>query len=100
MSFQLLVGCDGADLKARFQAIEKLQEEEHHGGERIFFKGLFDRDLFVNWGQACFAVKNPGRYVITAAQSNDTVLVSSDRPKVKTAVGRIRSTPLTITITD
>ena len=99
-SFQLLVGCDDGNLKAYFQAREKLQEEEHRGGERIFFKGLFDRDIFVNWGQACFAIKNPGKYTITAEQSNDTVVVSPDSPKVKTAVGRIRTTPFTITITE
>ena len=99
-SFQLLVGRDERHLKTYFQAREKLQEEEHHKGERIFFNGLFDRDLFVNWGQACFAVKTTGKYTIMAEQSNDTAFVSPDSPKVKTAVGRIRSTPFTITITE
>jgi hypothetical protein len=97
-SFQLLAGCGDGNLKAYFQATERLQEEENRGGERAFFKGLFERDLFVNWGQACLAINKPGKYTITAQQSNDTVLVSPDRTKVKTAVGTIRSTSLTISI--
>jgi hypothetical protein len=97
-SFQLLAGCDDANLKARFEASKKLEEEEHGGGERVFFKGLFERDLFVNFGQSCFSANTPGTYTITAEQSNDTVVVSSNRPKVKSAVGTIRSTPLTLTI--
>jgi hypothetical protein len=99
-TLQWIVGCDDADLKAYFQATKKLQEEEHRGGERVFFKGLFERNLFVNWGEACFAINTPGKYTITAEQSNDTVLVSRDKPKVKTAVGTIRSSPLTLTIAE
>jgi hypothetical protein len=99
-TFQLLAGCESSGLKAYFQATKKLEQEEHDGGERVFFRGLFERDLFVNWGEGCLAIKSPGTYTITAEQSNDTVVVSSRGPKVKTAVGTIRSTPLVITITE
>ncbi|HKA18134.1 MAG TPA: hypothetical protein VKN18_07435 [Blastocatellia bacterium] len=80
--------------------MKELESEQFARGEAAYFKGLFDRDMFVKWGQACFAVNSSGKYTITAEQSNDTVLVSSDSQKVKTAVGRIRSTPITITITE
>ena len=99
-SFQWLLRCDDSGLQSFFEAREKLLKEERHGGEALFFKGLFERDLFVNWGEACFAVNSPGRYTITAEQSNDTVIVSPRGPAVKTAVGTIRSTPLVITITE
>lgn len=99
-TFQLLAGCDDSDLKAYFQETSKLQEEEHRGGERVFFKGLFERALFVNWGEACLAINSPGKYSIMAAQSNDSVLVSSNKRRVKTAVGTMHSSPLTLTITE
>jgi len=73
-------------------------EHEEFGREAAFFKRPFERDLFVNWGQACLAAEKAGQYTIIAVQTNDTVLVSGTKSKVKTAVGRIRSTPLTIKI--
>jgi hypothetical protein len=98
-TFYLLAGCDDGGLKAYFQARHNLEEEEHRGGgEAVFFKGLFERDLFVNWGEACLDIKKPGKYAIIAEQQNDAVVVSGS--KVRTAVGKIRSAPLTLTITD
>lgn len=98
-SFQLLAGCT-PELDAFLEQKNKLALEQHGRGEPAYFKGLFDRDLFVNWGQACLAIKKPGKYTITAEQFNDTVVVSSGGPRVKTAVATIRSTPLVITIID
>lgn len=99
-SFELLAGCDDAGLRTFNRAKKQLEEQERVGGEAALFKGLFERDLFVNWGEACFAIEKPGKYTITAEQSNDTVIVLPRGPKVKTAVGTIRSTELVITITE
>lgn len=98
-SFQLLAGCT-SDVDAFLEHKYKLSLEDFQSGEAGYFRRLFEDALFVNWGQACFASKKPGKYAITAEQSNDAVLVSPQKPKMKTAVGTIRSTPLTITITD
>ena len=98
-SFQLVAGCTN-DLYTFLEEMHKLDIEQFGRGEAAYFKGLFERDLFVNWGQACFAVKKPGKYTMTAEQSNDTVLVSPGRLKVKTAVGTLRSSPLTLTIVE
>lgn len=98
-SFQLLAGCTG-DLDTFLDQKYKVMQEEFGRGEPAYFKRLFQDSLFVDWGNACLSVKIPGRYTITAEQTNDTVLVSPKRPRVRTAVGTIRSTSLTLTITE
>lgn len=99
-SFQLLAGCDDANLQSYSRARKELEEQEHDEGEEAFFRGVFERNLFVNWGEACFAINIPGTYTITAEQSNDYVVVSALVGRVKTAVGRIRSSTLSLTITE
>lgn len=97
-SFRVLAGCT-SDLSVFTDQRDKVIREEFGRGEAAYFKRVFQDLLFVDWGQACLSVKAPGRYTLTAEQMNDTVLVSSKRPKVRTAVGTIRSTSLTVTIT-
>jgi hypothetical protein len=96
-SFQLLAGCTG-DLAAFLDQKYKVTLEEFGRREPVYFKRVFDDSLFVNWGQACFDVKTRGRYTIKAEQTNDTLLVSPKTPKVRTAVGTIHSSSLTLTI--
>lgn len=85
-SFQLLAGCDR-------RAFSKSNSADN---DRI----AFDENLFVNWGRACLSLTRPGTYVLTAEIHNDYVIVSRRHEDTKSAVGKIRSNPLTITIVD
>jgi len=96
-SFQLLAGCNVEGLSAFAQVRNKLNEEVHQN-QANYQKGLFERDLFVNWGDACLALQQPGSFTITVEQTNDHVIVSPCEPGIRTAVGTIRSNPLAITI--
>lgn len=98
-SFQLLAGCT-RDLDTFLDQKNKIIQEEFGRGEPAYFKRLFQDSLFVDWRTACLSVKIPGKYTILAQQTNDTVLISPVTPKVRTATGTIRSTPLTLTITE
>lgn len=97
-SFQLLAGCEGS-AKAYLKEREKLFADIAQDKTDIY-RGLFERDLFANWGTACLDIKGPGTYLITAEMSNDGVIASSCEPEVKTAIGKIRSAPLKITIVE
>jgi hypothetical protein len=96
-SFQLLAGCNVEGLSAFAQVRNKLNEEIHQNRAN-YQKGLFERDLFVNWGEACLALQQPGSFTVTVEQTNDHVIESPCEPGIRTAVGTIRSNPLTITI--
>lgn len=60
---------------------------------------LFENAAFVNRGRGCIDVVRPGRYLITATVENKLV-VSHRRQTNLTAVGRIESEPLEITVLD
>jgi hypothetical protein len=94
-SFQLLADCDANGLTEFQQAHRKLQSETNTANNHT----VFERRLFVSWGDACLQLTNPGTYTITADMTNDYVISSPCEPKIKTAVGTITSEPLTITIT-
>ncbi len=98
-SFQLLAGCKGEWLSAFEQARRKLNEETRQN--RVNYQeGLFERDLFVNWGDACLALQRPEHFIVTVEQTNDHVIVSPCEAGIRTAVGTIRSNPLAITIVE
>ncbi|MBV9924573.1 MAG: hypothetical protein JOZ96_05975 [Acidobacteria bacterium] len=97
--FILLAGCNtegvGSFLDRRVELARDVS-----AGRAEYDRGLFERDLFVNWGDACLRTTHPGKYSVTATLTNRWVVVSPAEPKVKTMVGTIRSTPLTITIAE
>ena len=82
-SYLLLAGCDE---KSEVDWDENLSDVE-----------VFEKDRFINIGQACIKISQPGEYKIIAKQSNQFVLVSESKD-IKTAVGAIYSPELVITI--
>lgn len=98
-SLQVLAGCNVEGVAAFDEARQKFNEDVHQGRVK-YGKGLFERNLFINWGEVCLRLMQPGTYTITIEITNRHVIVSSCEPNLKTAVGNITSTPLTITITE
>lgn len=96
-SFQLLAGCDIGGLRDFQEAHQKLNRDEVAGRGKSN-KAVFDRDLFVSWGDACLSLTAPGTYLISAEISNEFVIASPCEPLAKTAVGTIESTPFKIVI--
>lgn len=86
-SLEVLAGCDKKALQNLTQGLDKSSKE------------LFEQNRFVNWGEFCLRVTRPGLYTITVEQINNDVVTTADEPNTKTAIGVIRSTPLTIEIT-
>jgi hypothetical protein len=82
--------------KARSELINKIPA----GKEKEYDEEIFEQNLFVTWGDRCLDIKRPGTYTIVAEVTNDYVVQSPCESNSKTAVGTIRSTPLTINIID
>jgi hypothetical protein len=85
--YHLLVGC--REWRAHQTQLSRQRADE---------KSVFEQGLFTSWGRACLDIEQPGEYTIVAEQKNGSVVVASDRKNIKTAVGTIRSAPLTFTI--
>jgi hypothetical protein len=83
----VLAGCDQHAFKMRNIALADTKDKE-----------VFENDLFVDWGWGCLNASTAGTYTITARLTTNHVLVSPSQPNLKTAVGVIRSEPLTIVI--
>lgn len=88
-SYNLLAGCDN-------RAFENMND--HH--EAPDDKAAFEQNQFVSFGRACLDITRPGTYTITSMVNNDHVLAHSGGTSHKTAVGKITSQPLTITISE
>lgn len=84
-SFDLLAGCD----RRAFNQINSTAE----GYE------LFDKNLFLNWGSSCLQIIRPGTYFITAEFKNNLVRTSSN-PRIRSAVGTLKSSPIKVTIVE
>lgn len=82
-SFPLLAGCD----KRAFEQTNSTPDSRE----------LFDKNLFLNWGESCLQIADPGTYFITAEFTNKMVRTSST-PGLRTAVGLLKSNELGITI--
>jgi hypothetical protein len=82
-SFALLAGCDQ-------RAFDQMSSNSSS-------RELFDKNLFLNWGDSCVQIAGLGTYFLTAEFNNNKVRTSSN-PKIRTAVGTIRSAPLKIKI--
>lgn len=96
-SFQLLAGCD-VEGDAQFSEAHRKLISEMNSATGRYNKTVFERDLFVSWGNACLSLAGPGTYTITAEMTNEFVVSSPCEPLAKTAVGRIESAPLRIVI--
>lgn len=97
-SIQLVVGCNSESIKAHDKAEELFHKAEESNPAMEIERETFERNLFINIGDACLRIDKPGTYTIVAELHND--FVATNRDKVKTAVGKISSVPLTITITE
>jgi hypothetical protein len=97
-TYQLYAGCDGTEEIKKYWAARKALFDDLNKGGLEYDKERFDRDLFVNFGLACLYIEKPGVYIITAAASNEYVVVSPCEGNPKTVVGKITSAPLKITI--
>ena len=86
-SFELLAGCD----RRAFDQAKSAHKDT---------LTAFNQNLFLNWGSACLSLTRPGIYVLTVEIQNSYVLNSPRQKGVKTAVGRIKSNSLKITIVD
>jgi hypothetical protein len=97
ISLHLLAGCKDKELVDFDQSRQEFNKAVTEGRTE-YQRGMFERNLFVNWGDACLHLSRPGKYAITAQIRNDYVVISASNQKIKTAVGSIQSAPLTITI--
>src|SRR5262245_2810882 len=98
-NFYFLAGYD-SQASTIFEEKRRLGRNEARDGPASYFKTLFERDLFINLGDAYLDAKSAGAFTITAEFENDLVVVSPDNPKMRTATGKIVSSPLTISISD
>jgi hypothetical protein len=96
-SLDTLAGCDGDELAA-FESARRRAEQEYREGSGHYGRILFERDLFINWGDSCIRLAKPGTYNLVVEARNDFVVVTSGKTQIRTAVGTIKSPPLAITI--
>jgi len=97
-SLNLLVGCKERD--AFMKLMNDLFNDMDRSRRMSWDVTVFERELFISWGEACLDVFHPGAYSIVAEVTNEHVVGSPCEPQTKTAVGTIRSTPLKIDITE
>jgi hypothetical protein len=91
-SMLLLAGCPGKyNRKAEGLKNRTLEIDDRTG---------FEQGRFGNLEQGCIPFSTAGEYTITALYANAAVVEDRERAGTKTAVGSIRSEPLTIVITD
>ena len=72
--------------------------ENKNASDEIDDRTIFEQGSFGNLEEGCIPFSAPGNYTITAEFGNATVLEDPQHLGAKTAVGRIRSEPLTISI--
>ena len=98
-SLQLLAGC-------KVEGASKFEEARHKLDDDVrrkltsYDKAVFERNLFVNWGDACLGTERVGSYVLVVEARNSHVVLSASQPQAKTAVGSISSNKLSINISE
>jgi hypothetical protein len=97
-SFQLFTDCEQHRkyMETRNQLLNNTNQLMGSSEDKL----IFEKNLFINWGDACLNPAKPGKYTIIAEADNNHIIGSSCEPNTKTAVGTIRSMPLTITISE
>jgi hypothetical protein len=85
-SFQLMARCD----QRPFDHMRSADESS---------LTAFNEDWFLSWGDACLRAQ-PGTYIFEVEIRNNYVLAAPRLGKIQTAVGKIKSNPLEISIVD
>ena len=98
-SIQMLIGCKVEGASAFDEARRKLDEDVRQK-LALYDEAIFERDLFVNWGEACLRTDEPGSYDLVVKVSNSHVILAGRQIASKTAVGIIRSNKLSLTISE
>ena len=98
-SIQMLAGCNVKGAAAFDEARRKLDMDIRQNKVR-YDEALFERNLFINWGDTCLRTTQPGIYDVVVEVTNQHVILSARESKVKTAVGTISSSPLRIVISE
>lgn len=99
-SRNLLAGCNSVGLADYFKSRDRVPLDMLTHKTESLDQGTFEQNVFVDWGEACIRFTGSGTYTITAELRNDYIVVSPCDPKVRTAVGTIRSAPLKFTIVE
>lgn len=85
-SFNLIIGC-----KAEKQNILNVLESDDD-------KIIFENNLFRTYGDACIDIRKSGIYEISVEILNDSVVISEDKEKYQTAIGKVKSKALRINV--
>lgn len=88
-SYDVIAGCDN-------RVFENFNDQHEAPND----KAAFEQNQFVSFGRACLNLTRPGTYTITSIVNNQHVLAPASGTSHKTAVGKITSLPLTITISE
>jgi hypothetical protein len=88
-SYDVIAGCDN-------RVFENFNDQHEAPDDKV----AFEQNQFVSFGRACLNLTRPGTYTITSIVNNEHVLAPSSGTSHKTAVGKITSLPLTITISE
>ena len=91
---EILAGCDERAYKQ--PAFGKAEAPAAEDSGRAFVES----ERFVTWGDACLRATRPGTYDVSVIYRNEQVVTLRRGKKIKTAVGTIKSNPLSITIVE
>lgn len=83
----ILVGCN----KQAFKNLNLMLDAKDD-------RKVFEHELFVSWGQGCLDIKRSGTYAVSGKRTNEYVIVTSDSPNTRTAVGAMKSNALKIIV--
>lgn len=96
-SFSALVGCDNDQLNSFLD--RRSNSSQNAISSRISYEeAWFQQSLFVNWGDFCLKISQPGSYTITAEITENSVIIWPNHSDIKTSVGKMISKPLSIKI--
>lgn len=96
---QLLIGCKSSHdyLRKKAQILQETGFENISNRDRR----TFEENAFLYLGDGCLDVSSTGKYELSAILENEGYVVSSEcEPNIKTFIGEIESTPLTIQIVE
>ena len=98
-SVDYLVGCGDAEYKRTLNREADVHELSSTDPAK-YWQAIFEEDLYASWGYGCLDVREPGKVTLVCERMCDRVLISSTRPRVRSAIGTIQSQPLTFEISD
>jgi len=86
-TFDILLGCPREAFDAMNQRLSAESSQK-----------AFEQGLFVNWGDACLPVNSVGEYLVELSVLNNRVALPTNKSKIKTAVGTLKSNSLKISV--